>query len=155
MTRPSRLLETVKQWCGKVGIAFALAVLAMPGCTVIAHVSVNDQITQEKVEFIHEGQTTLTDVVEELGAPTRIVGNKSGGAVAVYQFVDIRYSSVNYGYLTKFAPQAQGQSFDLVLAGGGLGTDMFEVFFDEHWIVKYYVFTQHAEMDSNYVFWPF
>jgi hypothetical protein len=138
-------------------MALILAALAMPttGCIVIAHVSINDQINNEKVEFIQEGRTTFKDVVEELGAPTRIVGIKSGGAVAVYQFLDIRYSSVNYGYLTKFAPQAQGQSFDLVLAGGGLGTDMFEVIFDERWIVKHYMFTKHAEKVSRYVFWPF
>jgi len=137
-------------------MALVLASLAMPttGCIIIAHVSINDEISNEKVAFIHEGRTTFKDVVEELGAPTRIVGIKSGGTVAVYQFLDIRYSSVNYGYLTKFAPQTQGQSLDLVLAGGGLGIDTFEVTFNERWIAQHYVFAKHAGA-SHYVFWPF
>jgi hypothetical protein len=139
----------------RLAIALGIVALSCTGCIVFAHLSINDQITHEKVEFIKKGQTTFQDILDELGAPTRLVGKEGGGAVAIYQFLDIRYSRVNYGWLTQFAPQAQGQSIDLILGGGGLGTDMFQIFFDDRWVATDYVFTKHAEKVSKYVFWPF
>lgn len=139
-----------------LGIALVIAACALPtaGCIVISHVTINDPITQETVAFIQEGRTTFKDVVEELGAPTRLIGTKGGGAIAVYQFLDIKYSRVNYGWAIQFFPQSQGQGADMILAGGGLGIDMFEVAFDERWIAKHYTFSKHANA-SRYVFWPF
>ena len=141
---PTQLLALIVSCC----------VLSETGCVVIAHVSINDPISHEKVEFIQEGRTTFKDVIEELGLPSRLVGLKEGGAIAAYQFLDIKYARVNYGWLLQFLPQSRGQNVDMILAGGGLGTDMFEVTFDEHWVAKNYVFAKHAQA-SRYVFWPF
>lgn len=140
----------------RLGHALVIAACVLPttACIVISHVTINDPIHQETVAFIQEGRTTFKDVVEELGAPTRLVGAKGGGAVAVYQFLDIKYSRVNYGWALQFIPQSQGQGTDMILAGGGLGIDMFEVAFDEHWVAKHYTFSKHTNA-SRYVFWPF
>lgn len=141
---------------GRLRLALVIAAYALPmaGCIVISHVTINDPIHQETVAFIQEGRTTFKDVVEELGAPTRLNGTKGGGAIAVYQFLDIKYSRVNYGWALQFIPQSQGQSADMILAGGGLGIDMFEVAFDERWVAKHYTFSKHTNA-SRYVFWPF
>jgi len=157
MPRQNAMSWNLRSSAGLLRLVLALAVVALSstGCIVFAHLSINDQITHEKVEFIKKGHTTFQDILEELGAPTRIVGKEGGGAVAIYQFLDIRYSRVNYGWLTQFAPQTQGQSIDLILGGGGLGTDMFQIVFDDRWIATDYVFTKHAEKVSKYVFWPF
>jgi hypothetical protein len=140
----------------RLGFALGIATCVMPtaACILISHVTINDPINQEMVAFIQEGRTTFKDVVEELGAPSRLIGTKGGGAIAVYEFLDIKYSRVNYGWALQFIPQSYGQSPDIVLAGGGLGIDMFQVAFDEHWTAKYYAFSKHAHA-SRYVYWPF
>jgi hypothetical protein len=123
-------------------------------CGSINRVSINDPIDQDSVKFIQRGLTTFKDVVEELGAPTQVMGIKGGGAIAVYQFLDFKYSRINYGWFIQFIPQSQGQNVDMVLAGGGFGTDTFEVTFDDRWIAQNYTFAKHAGA-SHYVFWPF
>jgi hypothetical protein len=126
----------------------------MSACILISHVTINDPINQETVAFIQEGRTTFKDVVEELGAPSRLIGTKGGGAIAVYEFLDIKYSRINYGWALQFIPQSYGQSPDIILAGGGLGIDMFQVVFDERWTAKQYTFSKHSNA-SRYVYWPF
>jgi hypothetical protein len=126
----------------------------MTSCASINRVSVNDPIDQDSVRFIQKGLTTFKDAVEELGAPTQLIGIKDGGAIAVYQFLDFKYSRINYGWLIQFIPQSQGQNVDMVLAGGGFGMDTFEITFDDRWIAQHYSFAKHAKA-SHYVFWPF
>lgn len=122
-------------------------------CIVISHVTINDPINEETVAFIQKDRTTFKDVVEELGTPTRLI-ETAGGAIAVYEFLDIKYSRANYGWLIQFLPQSQGQSVDMVMAGGGLGIDMFQVAFNDRWIAQYYTFAKHPNA-SHYVLWPF
>jgi hypothetical protein len=131
-----------------------LCALPTTGCILVSHVTINDPINQEEVAFIQEGRTTFKDVVEELGAPTQLIGTKGGGAIAVYEFLDLKYSRVNYGWALKFLAQTYGQDTDMILAGGGLGIDMFQVTFDERWMAKSYTFSKHAKA-SRYVYWPF
>ena len=135
-------------------LVIVLYTLPTTGCILVSHVTINDPINQETVSFIQEGRTTFNDIVEELGAPTRLMGTKGGGAIAVYEFLDIKYSRVNYGWLIKLLPQAQAQDVDIIVAGGGLGIDMFQVTFDERWMAKSYTFSKHAKA-SRYVYWPF
>lgn len=131
----------------------AACIMPTTACIVISHVTINEPINEETVAFIKKDQTTLKDVVDELGAPTRLIGT-TGGAIAVYEFLDVKYSRANYGWLIQFLPQAQGQSVDMVMAGGGLGIDMFQVAFNDRWIAQYYMFAKHPDA-SHYVFWPF
>ena len=134
-------------------LAIAACIMPTTACIVISHVTINEQINEEMVAFIQKDRTTFKDVVDELGAPTRLI-RTTGGAIAVYEFLDIKYSRANYGWLIQFLPQSQGQSVDMVMAGGGLGIDMLQVTFNDRWIAQYYTFAKHPDA-SHYVFWPF
>ncbi len=140
----------------RLGLALVIVICVLPttACILISHVTINDPINQETAAFIQEGRTTFKDVVEELGAPSRLIGTKGGGAIAVYEFLDLKYSRVNYGRALQFIAQTYGQDTDMILAGGGLGIDMFQVAFDERWMAKSYTFSKHAKA-SRYVYWPF
>ena len=140
----------------RLGLAFVIVICALPttACILISHVTINDPINQETVTFIQEGRTTFKDVVEELGTPNQLIGSKGGGAIAIYEFLDLKYSRVNYGRALQFIAQSYGQDTDMILAGGGLGIDMFQVTFDERWMAKSYTFSKHAN-SSRYVYWPF
>ncbi len=146
----------ISRFIRRLGLALVIVICVLPtaACILINRVTINDPIKQETVTFIQEGRTTFKDVVEELGAPTRLIGAKGGGAIAVYEFLDIKYSRVNYGWALRFFVQSYGQDTDMILAGGGLGIDMFQVAFDERWMAKYYTFSKHANA-SRYVYWPF
>jgi hypothetical protein len=111
----------------------------------------NDPIKRQDVTFIVQGKTTFMEVIGELGVPDRINGLGDHGAVAVYYFLDAKYSNVNYGWPLQFFLQ---RSPDLILAGGGLGTDMLEVFFDSKWKARGHAFAKHVGA-SQYRGWPF
>ena len=147
---------SVNRFLRCLGLALVIVSCVLPtaACILISHVTINDSINQEEVAFIQEGKTTFKDVVEELGAPTQLIGTKGGGAIAVYEFLDLKYSRVNYGWALKFMTQTYGQDTDMILAGGGLGIDMFQVTFDDQWMAKSYTFSKHAN-SSRYVYWPF
>jgi len=148
--------DCISPFIRRLGLALVIATCVLPtsACILISHVTINDPINQETAAFIQEGRTTFKDVVEELGAPSRLIGIKGGGAIAVYEFLDIKYSRINYGWALQFIPQSYGQSPDIILAGGGLGIDMFQVVFDEGWTAQNYTFSKHAHA-SRYVYWPF
>jgi hypothetical protein len=111
----------------------------------------NDPIKRQDVTFIVQGKTNFMEVIGELGVPDRINGLGSHGAVAVYYFLDAKYSNVNYGWpLQFFLPRSP----DLILAGGGLGTDMLEVYFDTNWVARGHAFAKHVSA-SQYRGWPF
>ncbi|MDN5942869.1 MAG: hypothetical protein L0H94_13380, partial [Nitrospira sp.] len=95
------------------------------GCNV-ARITLNNPITQEDVAFIVPGQTTLTDVIMKLGAPDSITDSHMG-VVAIYRFLDVKYSRVNFGLLLKpWSPIDP----DLIISRTGLGTDAFELLCD-------------------------
>jgi hypothetical protein len=71
--------------------------------------------------------------------------------VAFYHFLDARYARVNYGWAIQFFAPA---SVDMILAGGGLATDVFQVTFDLHWVVQERAFARHVQA-GRYKLWPF
>ena len=105
------------------------------GCNV-ARVSLNIPITQDDVAFIVPGQTTLTDVIMKLGAPDSITDSHTG-VVAIYRFLDVKYSRVNFGLLLK--PWSPIDT-DLIISRTGLGTDAFELLCDSNWVVTHQSF---------------
>jgi hypothetical protein len=133
-------------------IALAIVMLAVSGCGLVSivRVSVNDSVTAEDVSFIEPGKTTLTDVVARLGMPDEMTGSENG-ALILYHFRDAKYSRVNYGWILRFWLALQP---DFVFAGGGLGTDVFQVAFDDRWIAQHHAFSKHSQA-SRYKFWPF
>jgi len=127
--------------------------LVLSGCALQwRRVTINETIKPEDVTFIRAGVTTLSEVVAKLGAPDEI-SDSPGGAVARYRFRDVRYFRVNFGYAVKFLTPP-GIPDDMVLAGGGTGTNEFHVVFDANWVVRYDAFAHHLGA-SQYRFWPF
>lgn len=119
---------------------FLMAMLAMPlsGCNV-ARLTINTPLTPNSVAFITEGKTTLTDVVDRLGAPDSITDTERG-TVVTYRFLNAKYSRVNFGWLVKpWSPVDP----DLVFSRSGMGTDAFELLCDTNWIVTHQAFVRH------------
>jgi hypothetical protein len=119
------------------------------GCS-FARLTINDTIVAADVAFIAPGHTAFRDIVERLGAPDQI-RETPDGAVVLYHFHDAKYSRVNFGYLLR--PWTPIQP-DLVLSTIGLGTEVFEVIFDENWIARQQAFTHHPS-GKPHVPWPF
>ncbi|WP_447975210.1 hypothetical protein [Nitrospira sp. Kam-Ns4a] len=126
--------------------------LSLAGCGFASFVrlSMNDQIKPEDVSFIEPGRTTLREIVTRLGPPHEIeaVGD---GMVARYHFRDVKYSRLNLGWPARFFLPVTP---DMILAGGGLGTDVFQVRFDSDWVALEQAFARHAD-SSRYKPWPF
>lgn len=134
--------------------SLSISVLCVAACLAtgcnVARITLNEPLTPRDVEFIVRGETTLSRVVEQLGAPDRLSGTGTG-LVATYHFLDLKYSRVNFGYLLKpWSPVTP----DLVMSGSGIGTDALEVVFDSGWKVRDYAFTHHATA-SRFNPWPF
>jgi hypothetical protein len=128
--------------------------LVLSGCGLASftRLSVNDPIKPEDVAFITAGQTTLAEVVAKLGPPDEVLGlNDEAGAVALYHFLDVKYARINYGWPIQFVSPV---SPDMIMAGGGLATDVFQVKFDSQWVARHYAFAKHVHA-SQYRLWPF
>ena len=108
------------------------------GCTV-ARITLNTPLTQNDVDFIVPGQTTLADVITRLGTPDSITDSYTG-VVATYRFLDMKYSRINFGWLLKFWSPAD---VDLIISRTGLGTDAFELLCDSNWVVTHQSFLRH------------
>jgi hypothetical protein len=126
-------------WRGTSAILIAASLCLFSfGCNVV-RVTFNSSITPEDVDFIVPGETTLTDVIEKLGAPDSITDSDTG-IVATYRFVDLKYSRVNFGYLAKpWTPVDP----DLIFSRTGFGVDAFEVLCDRKWVVLHQGFQRH------------
>jgi hypothetical protein len=137
---------------GGLCLVSLLWILALGGCGLYTavRVTVNDSLAPQDVRFIETGKTTLTEVVAQLGAPDELTGGDRG-MLLVYHFRDAKYSRVNLGWPLRFWLPVQP---DLILAGGGLGTDMFEISFDEHWVAQQHAFSKHTQA-SRHRLWPF
>lgn len=116
----------------------ALLGLSSLGCNVV-RITLNTSITPADVSFIVPGQTTLAEVVANLGAPDSITASDTG-IVATYRFLDLKYSRVNFGWLVKpWTPVDP----DLIFSRTGLGVDAFEVLCDPKWVVLHQGFQRH------------
>ncbi len=124
-----------------VSLTLLLAVMltvSLLGCNV-ARLTINTPLTSDSVAFITEGQTTLADVVDKLGAPDSITDAEEG-AVVTYRFLNAKYSRVNFGWLVKpWSPVDP----DLVFSRSGMGTDAFELLCDTNWVVTHQSFVRH------------
>ena len=120
------------------------------GLATFARVTINDPIKPQDVEFIVPGTTTLTDVVAKLGTPDELEP-LTDGAVLSYHFRDMKYARINLGWPLRFVIPVNP---DFILAGGGLGTDLFQVFFDDRWVVQTHAF-DHQPNAARFKLWPF
>lgn len=110
----------------------------LSGCNV-ARLTINTPITPQRVDFVQEGRTTLTDVVKVLGAPDSM-SDAEAGITVVYRFLNAKYSRVNFGWVVKpWSPVDP----DLVFSRSGLGADAYELICDDNWIVIHQAFVRH------------
>lgn len=137
------------------GLVLCLLLLGQGACVrgplTWQRLTINQSISHEDVAFIINGQTRFTDVVNRLGAPDELqpVGDS---VVASYRFSDGKYFKGDYGWGLRFV--VPFVSPDLVLGGGGSGTDILQVTCDPQWIVLDYAFAWHAN-SSEFRLWPF
>lgn len=131
------LLKRFLVWVGLIG---CLSLWQGCGFMTILRATFNETLTTEDVAFIVPGETRFQDVVARLGVPDELDQLDEGG-VGIYHFRDVKFSRTNFGWLTRFWLTV---SPDLILAGGGLGTDQFYVVFDEQWIIRHASFGRHA-----------
>ena len=114
-------------------------------------VTLNQPLSEEDVSFVVNGKTSLSEVVEQLGAPNQMLSS-NGGVVARYQFTDGKYFRVDFGWGLRFL--SPFYSPDLVLGGGGSGADLFQITYNDHWIVQDHGFAFHSQL-SEFRLWPF
>ena len=114
-------------------------------------VTVNQPLSTEDVSFIVDGETNLSQIVERFGAPNQMLSSNTG-VVARYQFTDGKYFRVDFGWGLRFLIPFYAP--DLVLGGGGLGLDVFQVTYNDHWVVQDHGFAFHAQ-SSQFRLWPF
>jgi hypothetical protein len=108
------------------------------GCNVV-RITLNTPLTQNDVAFIIPGQTTLADVITKLGTPDSITDSHTG-VVAIYRFLDMKYSKINFGWMLKLWSPVD---VDLIISRTGLGTDAFELLCDSNWVVTHQSFLRH------------
>jgi len=132
-----------------------LCLTTLSGCIrgplVWQRVTLNQPLTAQDVSFVVNGETSLSEVVEKLGAPNQMLSS-NGGVVARYQFTDGRYFRVDFGWGLRFL--IPFYSPELVLGGGGLGTDAFQVTYNDDWVVQDHGFAFHSQ-SSEFRLWPF
>jgi hypothetical protein len=130
-------------------ILLCLLTVLLEGCPLAwRRFTVNEIIHPEDVSFIVPGTTTLADIVKKLGAPGNIrpVDN---GTVVRYQFLDIKYFTVNIArplsFIFPVLEAVPSDLYQLTYSGGGLGTEELQVEFDKNWVVVYYAFAHHQQ----------
>ena len=122
---------------------------ALFGCTV-RRVNFNEPITQDTLSFIRPGETTLHQVVGQLGAPEDI-GSVSDQLVAEFKWSTTRSSSINFGHIFRVvSPVAP----PMTLSGAGIHIQRLLVFCDRHLIVRSYALGLTDE-HTMFEFWPF
>ena len=114
-------------------------------------VTLNQPIARQDVVFIVDGTTNLTDVVSRLGSPDDLQPAGSS-LIARYHFSDGKYFRADYGWGLRFILPFLAP--DLVLGGGGFGTDTFQLICDQQLMVREHAFAWHAN-SSKFRLWPF
>lgn len=136
-------------------LVLVLAFTSLNGCSrgpvTWQRVTLNQTISSEDVSFIVPGKTDISTVVERLGAPNTILSSENE-IVTRYYFTDGKYFKANYGWGLRFI--VPFFTPDLDLGGGGIGTDVFQITYDEDWVVRDHAFASHSH-SSEFLVWPF
>lgn len=136
-------------------LILALALTSLNGCSegplTWRRLTLNQTISTKDVIFIVPGKTDFSMVVERLGAPNDIFAVQDG-MVTRYYFTDGKYFKANYGWGLRFL--IPFFSPDMDLGGGGIGRDVFQVTYDNRWLVRDHAFARHSH-SSKFLAWPF
>lgn len=110
--------------------------------------SLNEVIQQDDVSFIIPGKTKLSDIVQQLGAPSSMKATQTG-SIMRYQFLDIKYFTVNLTrplpYLVPVLTAVPGDLYQFTISGGGIGTDELQIGLDRNWTVVHFSFAHHLK----------
>lgn len=138
-----------------MNLLLAVVLASLVGCfdgpVTMRRLTLNQTISSAAVTFIVPGKTDMSAVVERLGAPNQIFPSKDG-IVTRYYFTDGKFFKANYGWGLRFV--IPFFTPDLDLGGGGIGTDVFQVTYDDRWLVREHAFAFHSR-SSEFVAWPF
>ena len=133
-------------------MAFTAVCLIMlcAGCSV-RRVVYNETITTAQIQFIRTGQTTMPDVIEQLGAPDEITEAESG-IVTLYNWSDTKSAAIDFGTLARlFLPYSP----TMTLTRTGIAPEQFLVVYDPQWTVRAYGFSRWPKEHPVVWFWPF
>ena len=120
------------------------------GCTV-RRVVFNEVLTQEQVNFIRIGQTTIRDLADHIGAPDEVTGSEFG-AVALYYWSDTKSAALDFGAIGRlFLPYSPS----MTLRKTGIIPEQLQVVFDPQWTVRAYGFYRRTTDEPVVWFWPF
>lgn len=135
---------------GWIALVLVMALMST-GCSV-RRVTYNDPIAADRVQFIRTGQTTLQDVVEQLGAPDEL-SEADSGVTALYNWSDTKSAALDFGALFRlFSPYSP----TMTLAKTGIAPEQLMVIFDPQWTVRAYGFSRWPKDKDDVVwFWPF
>lgn len=134
--------------------AICLLAVFLQGCPLAwRRLSLNEILTREDASFIIIGETKLAEIVSRLGAPSSMKATTTGSVVR-YQFMDIKYFTVNLTRpLPLFIPALSAvpnDLYQLTISGGGIGTEELQIGFDKNWTVVHYAFADHLHA-SHYL----
>ncbi len=133
-------MSSLSFWQRACLIVVLLLIPVMLSACVFRKVTFNEPIHPEDVRFIIDGTTTLPEVVARFGAPDEIVGipDEAIGGIARYRFRVGKSVAVNFGWILRFwLPVSPAMAMN----AGSLGTDVLQVTFDQHWVVKGHAFS--------------
>ena len=111
----------------------------------------NEVLTQEQVNFIRIGQTTIRDLADHIGAPDEVTGSEFG-AVALYYWSDTKSAALDFGAIGRlFLPYSPS----MTLRKTGIIPEQLQVVFDPQWTVRAYGFSRRTTDEPVVWFWPF
>lgn len=136
---------------GRVPSAIVLLVLSiiLVGCGV-RRVDFNTPIQAEGLAFIRPGETTLQQVVDQLGGPEEL-NMVSDEVLAEFQWSTTRSASLNLGYLLRFISPV---SPSMTMSGTGIHLERLLITCDKKLVVRSYAFGK-ADEHAFFEFWPF
>jgi outer membrane protein assembly factor BamE (lipoprotein component of BamABCDE complex) len=129
----------------------ALCILLLcAGCS-IRRVTLNDVVTPEQVKFIRIGQTTISELADQIGAPDEVT-ESDFGALALYYWSDTKSAALDFGALGRlFLPYSP----TMTLNRTGITPEQLQVMFDPQWTVRAYGFSRKSTDEPVIWFWPF
>ena len=132
-------------------IVGALCILLLcAGCS-IRRVTFNDVVTPEQVKFIRIGQTTISELADQIGAPDELT-ESDFGALALYYWSDTKSAALDFGALGRlFLPYSP----TMTLNRTGITPEQLQVMFDPQWTVRAYGFSRKSTDEPVIWFWPF
>ncbi|MDR4467506.1 MAG: hypothetical protein MRJ68_04290 [Nitrospira sp.] len=134
-----------------LGLLLMVTLIGGCGFADFARIRMNEPLTMEDVAFIHPAHTTFAEVIDRLGTPHDLLESETG-VIAVYRFLDARYSRINYGVLASaWSPVTP----DLITEGLDVGVDQLEVQLDKEWKVRGVEFARQRDRPSGLHLVPF